>query len=161
MLYIKGRQFPVDRFYVNEKQEDYLDAALVACLKLHRELPEGDILCFLPGREDIEHVHRMVESRAAKFPADMMKVRHVLIGNICFFVFFFLTAIDMVRAGARVPYLCCVGVGGPEACLRACPARRAKADSGHQYSGNLHYHSSRPVHIIMRNYLAHVCAADM
>lgn len=74
MLHIRGRQFPVDRYYVSEPQEDHVEAALVACLKLHKELPEGDILCFLTGREDIEHVHRTVESRAAKFGPGVMQV---------------------------------------------------------------------------------------
>lgn len=70
-----GRQFPVDRYYVNETQEDYLEASLVACQQLHKTLPAGDILCFLPGREDIESVHRSMEAKAAKFGPEVMKAR--------------------------------------------------------------------------------------
>lgn len=73
----------MDRFYVNEAQEDYLEASLVACQQLHKTLPPGDILCFLPGREDIEHVHKAMEAKAAKFEPEVMKVRLAPLSGRC------------------------------------------------------------------------------
>ena len=63
----------MDKFYASEPQEDFLEAALSACVQLHMMLPEGDILCFLPGREDIEHVHKALSEK--KFPPGFLKAR--------------------------------------------------------------------------------------
>jgi HrpA-like RNA helicase len=44
---IPGRQHSVTTFYAPEKQSDYLDAALVTVLQIHKKPEEGDILVFL------------------------------------------------------------------------------------------------------------------
>lgn len=41
ILYIEGRQYPVQTFYTEEQQTDYLHAALTAAVQLHNEQPQG------------------------------------------------------------------------------------------------------------------------
>jgi len=50
---IPGRTFPVEIMYVKEPESDYLDAAVTTVLNIHLTEPEGDILIFLTGEEEI------------------------------------------------------------------------------------------------------------
>jgi HrpA-like RNA helicase len=51
ILYVSGRLFPVDSYFTQEPQADYLDASLVTIFQIHVKNPKGDILMFLPGKE--------------------------------------------------------------------------------------------------------------
>ncbi|KMU85291.1 pre-mRNA-splicing factor ATP-dependent RNA helicase prp22 [Coccidioides immitis H538.4] len=51
---IPGRTFPVEIMYSREPETDYLDAALVTVMQIHLTEPEGDILLFLTGQEEID-----------------------------------------------------------------------------------------------------------
>ena len=62
-IYIRGRQHPVDVFYLSAPQESYLDALVAAVLQLHHDEGEGDILGFLTGQEEIEVAHRLINER--------------------------------------------------------------------------------------------------
>ncbi len=42
-------------------QQDYLDAAARTCAQIHAHEPEGAVLVFLPGQEDIETVQGLLE----------------------------------------------------------------------------------------------------
>ena len=35
-MYVAGRQYPVEIFYTNEPQQDYLDSTLIAILQIHQ-----------------------------------------------------------------------------------------------------------------------------
>ena len=52
-LEVPGRTFGVDVCYLAEPASDYVEACVEACLRLHGAYEEGDILCFLPGQEEI------------------------------------------------------------------------------------------------------------
>ncbi|GLT78690.1 hypothetical protein SLA2020_502180 [Shorea laevis] len=52
---IPGRTFPVEIFYTKEPESDYLDTALLTVLQIHLNEPEGDILLFLTGKEEIDY----------------------------------------------------------------------------------------------------------
>ncbi|KAI9478307.1 MAG: P-loop containing nucleoside triphosphate hydrolase protein [Benjaminiella poitrasii] len=54
LLSVPGRTFPVEIFYTPEPERDYLEAAIRTCLQIHLSEPEGDILVFLTGEEEIE-----------------------------------------------------------------------------------------------------------
>ncbi|KAK6182959.1 hypothetical protein SNE40_010524 [Patella caerulea] len=55
VLYLEGRQFPIQVYYACNPQSDYLFASLVTLFKIHKEAPKGhDILLFLTGQEEIE-----------------------------------------------------------------------------------------------------------
>ncbi|MBA0778914.1 hypothetical protein Gotri_003203, partial [Gossypium trilobum] len=51
---IPGRTFPVEILYTKQPESDYLDAALITVLQIHLTEPEGDILVFLTGQEEID-----------------------------------------------------------------------------------------------------------
>ncbi|KAI1749926.1 P-loop containing nucleoside triphosphate hydrolase protein [Xylaria castorea] len=51
---IPGRTFPVEILYSREPESDYLDAALVTIMQIHLTEPNGDILLFLTGQEEID-----------------------------------------------------------------------------------------------------------
>lgn len=54
LLKVPGRTYPVEVFYTEEAQEDYVEAAIRAVLTIHRFEDPGDILVFLTGEEEIE-----------------------------------------------------------------------------------------------------------
>ena len=51
---IPGRTFPVEIMYSKNTVEDYVDAAVKQTVQIHLGAPEGDILVFMPGQEDID-----------------------------------------------------------------------------------------------------------
>ena len=51
---IPGRTYPVEVMYSREPESDYLDAALVTVMQIHLTEPQGDILLFLTGQEEID-----------------------------------------------------------------------------------------------------------
>ncbi|KAJ5951857.1 Nucleic acid-binding OB-fold [Penicillium vulpinum] len=51
---IPGRTFPVEVMYSKEPESDYLDAALITVMQIHLTEPQGDILVFLTGQEEID-----------------------------------------------------------------------------------------------------------
>ena len=52
--FISFRTFPVETYYANGVQEDYVMAAVKQALQIHFNSPPGDILIFMTGQEDIE-----------------------------------------------------------------------------------------------------------
>ncbi|KAJ6501940.1 P-loop containing nucleoside triphosphate hydrolase protein [Mycena sanguinolenta] len=53
---VLGRTFPVEIFYTQEPEPDYVEAAIRTVLMIHRAEDPGDILLFLTGAEEIEKV---------------------------------------------------------------------------------------------------------
>ena len=51
---IPRRTFPVETFFANSVPEDYVLADVKQVLQIHANSPEGDILIFMTGQEDIE-----------------------------------------------------------------------------------------------------------
>ena len=66
VVYSKGRAFPVETFYTETPEDDYLDAALCAVCQINESEPEGDVLVFLTGQEEIESLGRLLRARAGK-----------------------------------------------------------------------------------------------
>jgi pre-mRNA-splicing factor ATP-dependent RNA helicase DHX15/PRP43 len=60
LLAVPGRTYPVDIFYTPEPERDYVEAALRTVLQIHASEPEGDILLFLTGEEEIEDAVRKI-----------------------------------------------------------------------------------------------------
>ena len=61
LLKIPGRTHPIEVFYVQEPEPDYVEAAIRTVLMIHREEAPGDILLFLTGAEEIENVCRRIK----------------------------------------------------------------------------------------------------
>lgn len=64
LLAVPGRTHPVEIFYTPEPERDYVEAALRTVLQIHATEPEGDVLLFLTGEEEIEDVCRKISMEA-------------------------------------------------------------------------------------------------
>jgi len=51
---VPGRRFPVDMFYTKQPEANYIHAAVTTILQIHTTQPDGDILLFLTGQDEIE-----------------------------------------------------------------------------------------------------------
>ncbi|GLC45966.1 hypothetical protein PLESTB_001624100 [Pleodorina starrii] len=60
---IPGRTYPVEVLYTKAPEPDYLDAALITVLQIHLSEPEGDLLLFLTGQEEIETACQILYER--------------------------------------------------------------------------------------------------
>ncbi|OAY52006.1 probable pre-mRNA-splicing factor ATP-dependent RNA helicase DEAH5 [Manihot esculenta] len=60
---IPGRSFPVEILYTKQPESDYLDTALTTVLQIHLTEPEGDILLFLTGQEEIDCACESLDTR--------------------------------------------------------------------------------------------------
>ena len=56
IIQIKGRSYPVTWHFLKNTPIDYVNAAAKLVKKIHKFLPKGDILVFLPGKMDIENL---------------------------------------------------------------------------------------------------------
>lgn len=61
---VPGRTHPVEIFYTQEPEPDYVEAAIRTVLMIHRAEGEGDILLFLTGEEEIEDACRKIKIEA-------------------------------------------------------------------------------------------------
>ena len=60
LLAVPGRTHPVEVFYTQEPEKDYIEAAIRTVLQIHAGEGEGDILLFLTGEEEIEDACRRI-----------------------------------------------------------------------------------------------------
>ncbi len=63
---IPGRTFPVDVGFAKTPMQDYVDSAVKQALKIHLQMPFGDILIFMTGQEDIEATCIFIAEHIAK-----------------------------------------------------------------------------------------------
>ncbi|PRP85251.1 putative ATP-dependent RNA helicase DHX35 isoform 1 [Planoprotostelium fungivorum] len=63
IMSIEGRTYPVDVHYLVEPVSDYNEAAVQTVLDIHRTQPEGDVLVFLTGQEEIDRVVLSLQDR--------------------------------------------------------------------------------------------------
>ncbi|KAL7291442.1 hypothetical protein TKK_0015026 [Trichogramma kaykai] len=73
---VPGRRYPVDIFYTKAPEADYVDAVVVSVLQIHATQPDGDILVFLTGQEEIETCYEMLNERVKRLGS---KLRELLI----------------------------------------------------------------------------------
>jgi pre-mRNA-splicing factor ATP-dependent RNA helicase DHX38/PRP16 len=75
---IPGRTFPVEVFFSKTTVEDYVDAAVKKTVELHIGAPDGDILVFMPGQEDIDATCDMIKEKVESLKEDGAKPLSVL-----------------------------------------------------------------------------------
>ncbi|XP_014844521.1 PREDICTED: putative ATP-dependent RNA helicase DHX33 [Poecilia mexicana] len=69
VLYLEGRQHPIQIYYTKQPQTDYVQAALVSVFQIHQEAPQShDILVFMTGQEEIEALARTCRDIAKHLP---------------------------------------------------------------------------------------------
>ncbi|OQV14842.1 putative ATP-dependent RNA helicase DHX35 [Hypsibius exemplaris] len=64
ILTVEGRTFPVDVFYLNDPVANYMSATIDTILKIHRTQPLGDVLAFLTGQEEVDHVCQLLSEHS-------------------------------------------------------------------------------------------------
>merc|ERR1719182_985186 len=62
LMRVPGRLHPVEIFYTPEPERDYLEAAIRTVVQVHLCEPEGDILVFLTGEQEIEDACKKTKS---------------------------------------------------------------------------------------------------
>ena len=73
---IPGRRYPVDIMYTKAPEADYLDACVVTVLQIHLTQPNGDVLVFLSGQEEIETCQELLQERVRKLGS---KIKELII----------------------------------------------------------------------------------
>jgi pre-mRNA-splicing factor ATP-dependent RNA helicase DHX15/PRP43 len=63
LMSVPGRTFPVEIFYTQEPERDYLEAAVRCTVDIHTCEDAGDILLFLTGEEEIEEACAKIRSQ--------------------------------------------------------------------------------------------------
>ncbi|KAL4598717.1 hypothetical protein ACB092_11G077900 [Castanea dentata] len=66
LMKVPGRLHPVEIFYTEEPESDYLDAAIRTVVQIHTRETPGDVLVFLTGEEEIEDACRKITKKVAK-----------------------------------------------------------------------------------------------
>ena len=65
LIKVPGRLHPVEIFYTENPESDYLDAAIQTVVQIHRSETPGDVLVFLTGEEEIEDACRKIMKKVA------------------------------------------------------------------------------------------------
>ncbi|KAG5543565.1 hypothetical protein RHGRI_016341 [Rhododendron griersonianum] len=65
LMKVPGRLHPVEIFYTEEPERDYLEAAIRTIMQIHMCEPPGDILVFLTGEEEIEDACKKISKQVA------------------------------------------------------------------------------------------------
>jgi ATP-dependent RNA helicase DDX35 len=63
---LEGRMYPVDILYAAGPVEDYVEKAIQTVFDIHTKEPDGDILVFLTGREEIDTAVQAISERSAQ-----------------------------------------------------------------------------------------------
>eukprot|EP01083_Nonionella_stella_P270888 917565_1 len=80
VLRILGRCHEVDVRYCQSPDDDYVDASVITVLQIHLKEPEGYILVFLTGQEEIESASKLLNDKVKSFPKEC--------GNLCVLPFY-------------------------------------------------------------------------
>ncbi|KAK7319061.1 hypothetical protein RJT34_03773 [Clitoria ternatea] len=63
VLTVPGKLYPVEVLYSKERPSSYLESSLKTALDIHIHQPEGDILIFMTGQDDIEKLVSKLEDK--------------------------------------------------------------------------------------------------
>lgn len=71
IISLEGRMYPIDILYLETPTEDYLQKAVQTVFEIHTKEPNGDILVFLTGREEIDRaVEKVIDFAASLQPKE-------------------------------------------------------------------------------------------
>eukprot|EP01126_Amoeba_proteus_P055072 TRINITY_DN6810_c0_g1_i5.p1 TRINITY_DN6810_c0_g1~~TRINITY_DN6810_c0_g1_i5.p1 ORF type:complete len:531 (+),score=94.48 TRINITY_DN6810_c0_g1_i5:246-1838(+) len=63
LMSVDGRQFPVQVFYLSEPSPNYATTMVETIWEIHNSEPEGDILAFLTGQDEIDDVALLLKEK--------------------------------------------------------------------------------------------------
>ena len=61
ILFVEGRKFNVSEYYLSSPSEDIVDSMIKAVVQVNQGEPLGDILCCLPGQEEIDKAVTIID----------------------------------------------------------------------------------------------------
>ncbi|KAI1820970.1 P-loop containing nucleoside triphosphate hydrolase protein [Xylaria intraflava] len=65
IISLEGRTYPIDVLYLESPAENYVERAVSTVFDIHNTEPDGDILVFLTGREEIDSAVQTISERSA------------------------------------------------------------------------------------------------
>ncbi|KAH8678087.1 P-loop containing nucleoside triphosphate hydrolase protein [Xylariales sp. PMI_506] len=74
IISLEGRTYPIDVLYLEAPAEDYIEQAISTVLDIHTKEPDGDVLVFLTGREEIDNAVQAISERAATLRAGSQSI---------------------------------------------------------------------------------------
>ena len=77
LFQVPGSLFPVELFYTQEPEPDYLQAALRTVTQIHLYEPPGDVLLFLTGEQEILDLCTKLSRAMATWPVEKRTLRIV------------------------------------------------------------------------------------
>jgi len=66
LIDVPGRMYPVEIMHTTKPESDYFVAAVKSVMYIHENEPEGDVLLFLTGEEEIENAAYEIRTEAKK-----------------------------------------------------------------------------------------------
>nr|XP_043624089.1 probable pre-mRNA-splicing factor ATP-dependent RNA helicase DEAH4 [Erigeron canadensis] len=69
ILNVPGKLFPVEILYSSEQPKSYIESSLKKAIDIHVNEPEGDILIFMTGQDDIEKLVSKLEEKIQRLEA--------------------------------------------------------------------------------------------
>lgn len=70
ILFVEGKMYPVERFYMNKAADDIIDTLVKSVVQVNQGEQSGDILCFLPGQEDIDKAVEILTNISPELPKE-------------------------------------------------------------------------------------------
>lgn len=70
ILFVEGRTYPVTKYYLHDESEDIVDTMVRSVIQVNMSEQQGDILCFLPGQEEIDNAVNALLLLAPDLPKD-------------------------------------------------------------------------------------------
>ncbi|KAG7665657.1 prh1 [[Candida] subhashii] len=69
VLYVEGKMYPVTQLYLTgEDSQDIVDTMIRTVIQVNLNEPEGDILCFLAGQEEIDNCVNVLTTISPQLP---------------------------------------------------------------------------------------------
>ncbi|CAJ2511466.1 Uu.00g070910.m01.CDS01 [Anthostomella pinea] len=66
IISLEGRTYPIDVLYLDSPTEDYVEKAVSTVFDIHTKEPDGDVLVFLTGRDEIDTAIQAIADRSAQ-----------------------------------------------------------------------------------------------
>lgn len=70
ILFVEGKMYPVERYYINKSADDIIDTLVKSVIQVNQGEQSGDILCFLPGQEDIDKAVEILNNISPELPKE-------------------------------------------------------------------------------------------
>ncbi|AOA63310.1 ATP-dependent RNA helicase [Komagataella phaffii CBS 7435] len=74
ILFVEGKMYPVERSYVKAPVDDIVDTVVKTLVHLNQGEQKGDVLCFLPGQEEIDKAEAVLNQLAPLLPKEAPRI---------------------------------------------------------------------------------------